>query len=258
MSSYTTPPTSNDGNPPFQRLETTSEMPDGIATWDSISHVNIIHRQGLNAPAVIFQRKEQKQEQRSYFELLLPQTSANQQEMFLCCRQKTTGRAKAFRFSYDPEKMHKRKNPSYIGSMVCPVDNPNLYEVLLQAGRHEVKIASIVIRTEIGKHHVAVELLNQYLNLHEKGRPGRMMDGKYHRYIQPCLALSVSSSKRVVLELTKPFSGLLEAGDDAQNAKYMIDFDYPLTIFLSFAISCAVSFSKLESQELEKKQSSSS
>jgi hypothetical protein len=118
-----------------------SRLPEGISnllsSWHSLAHVSVIHRQGLNAPPAIFQLKVN--EGRSYYELLLPQSDELQKETYLCCRQKT-GRAKVFRFSYDPLQINKKNNPSYIGSMVCPADNPNIYNILLESGQQPVLV----------------------------------------------------------------------------------------------------------------------
>jgi hypothetical protein len=63
---------------------------------------------------------------------------------------------------------------------------------------------------------------------------GRQFKGEYLRFMQPCLALKVG--QRRILELTAP--SLEDSPRDRE--KYVIEFDYPLTIFLGFAISVAV------------------
>ena len=68
------------------------------------------------------------------------------------------------------------------------------------------------VKNETGKQRVKVELLNQFLNLHEKGRVGRQMQGEYLRFVNPSLALNINH--RRIFELTQPFSetnGLMKA-----------------------------------------------
>lgn len=64
--------------------------------------------------------------------------------------------------------------------------------------------------------------------------------------VQPLLSLQVDASRRPVLEV-HPASVLGSAAAAAMAAsgpgveiKYAVDFDYPCTIFLAFAVLCAI------------------
>jgi len=69
--------------------------------------------------------------------------------------------------------------------------------------------------------------------------------GNVQTFVQPMLDLKVDSSKRTVLKLSSPFemkevAQSRTSGDVNNIGTYLADFDYPLTIFLSFAVLCAM------------------
>jgi hypothetical protein len=105
-------------------------------------------------------------------------------------------------------------------------------------------------------------MLNQYLNLHEMGRQGRTLKGAMQPYMSPLLSLTVASTKRTVLEISKHANAAEAQGlsrtaitsnavqraahDRNEFIKYTMEFDYPLTIFLSFAVMCAIEAFRME------------
>jgi len=126
------------------------------------------------------------------------------------------------------------------------------FSVSLKTG---APVAEIRIRSEQGKQHqIEAELKNEYLNMYEQGKAGRIMSGVVHTYIQPFVRLQLRNTNpvRTVLEIHKPAdeakssSALLSSNWDREEVhKYLLDFDYPLTVFLSFSIACALEFVRL-------------
>jgi len=162
------------------------------------------------------------------------QVNAEQQEHCLCCRRKAKG--KKFRFSLDESKLTKKNNPNYIGKM--KERKPGLYEVYLRSN-------VLVMTIRIAENEVSAELQNQFLNSVERGKSGRTMRGIVQIFVQPMLALKVDSSKRTILKVSRPFEmkEVAETGTPQevnQEGTYLVDFDYPMTIFLSFAVLCAI------------------
>mmetsp|Transcript_12454 Transcript_12454/g.23855 ORF Transcript_12454/g.23855 Transcript_12454/m.23855 type:complete len:193 (-) Transcript_12454:113-691(-) len=170
---------------------------------------------------------------RRFYMLLLPQMSAEQQEHCLCCKRKAKGNK--FRFSLDASKITKRGNPSYIGKM--KESSKGFYEVKLSTNQ-------LVMTIRVAGTEVSAELQHQFLNSVEGGKQGRTIMGNIQTFVQPILALKVESSNRTIFKLSRPYEATKSAksGDKAimNPGTFLLDFNYPLTIFLSFAILCAV------------------
>lgn len=94
-----------------------------------------------------------------------------------------------------------------------------------------------------------MELLNQYLNAQESGRSGRVLTGLIQSYMQPYLALEIETNHRGVLSIYNPLENDATQAAQSQKvnqtkSKYIIEYDYPLTIFLSFCVICAAQASR--------------
>lgn len=220
-----------------ERMQPTPES--SVSMFDELSHVHVWHRQGLKAPPLVFKVCRDKEGRRFYM-LLLPQVNAEQQEHCLCCRRKAKGNK--FRFSVDQSKMTKKNNPNYIGKM--KEQRRGLYEVHLRTHM-------LIMTIKISDNEVSAELQNQFLNSVELGRQGRTIRGNVQTFVQPMLALKVESSKRTILKVSRPFeikevSQPRTSSDINQIDTYLVDFDYPMTIFLSFAVLCAMIDSNLD------------
>jgi hypothetical protein len=203
-----------------------------IVEWETIGHVDLIHRQGLSPPPLVFETV--RDPTRPYFRMFLPQASANQKESCIYCRRKR--KEDVYRFSLDPNKLTKRKNPAYVGSMVIDAEDSTRLMVYNKA---ETLVADIRVSSTTFKKNVTVFLLNEYLNLYEKGAAGRVFTGIVNAYIQPMLALKVERSERVILQILNP-TDVADPTAVSQPNRYIVEIDYPLTILLSFAIVCAV------------------
>jgi hypothetical protein len=132
------------------------EFNSNIRSWSQLEHVDLIHRQGLHAPPCIFETAEATESEdftndRGFYRLLLPQTSASQHESVLCCRRKH--HQNKFRFSLNAAKLSKKDNPDYIGKMTCN-DTLDAFVVTLAAG-------IVVAEISIHEKRVTCELLNQ-------------------------------------------------------------------------------------------------
>jgi hypothetical protein len=199
-----------------------------IVPWEELGHVEMIHRQGLGAPPILIQFVNLK-EKRPYFKMFLPQNSSTQKETALFCRKKQ--KEYVFRFSLDGDVMTKKNNPAYVGSMVSE-DSGTVWHLFNKA---DVCIAQIRLSISSTKKEIAVVLINEYLNLLESGSLGREFSGNINSYLDPILSLKVTKSDRPVFVFANP----AHASDSpiASRPRYLIEFDYPFTIFLSFSIS---------------------
>lgn len=240
--------------------------------FGELSHVHVCHRQGLSSPPLVFKvlsdpgalvagraasakkRGSAGARTRPVYMLMLPQVAADQTENCLCCRRKAKGNK--FRFSLDETRITKKNNPKYIGKM--KQTSEGVYEVYL--ARDNLHVMQITIRDR----EVSVEIVTQFLNTVERGRGGRTIRGLIQNFVQPMLTLNVESSKRSVLKVSRPYEikdvarSTTQQHTDAKYEKigsrgvtkmpaatnrdgtYLVDYDYPLTIFLSFSIVCAL------------------
>jgi hypothetical protein len=68
--------------------------------------------------------------------------------------------------------------------------------------------------------------------------------GTIQSYMQPMLSLAVETNQRPVLCVYNPIDSPAQAAE--RRTKFIAEFDYPLTVFLAFAIICAVEAAKTE------------
>ena len=216
-----------------------------LPEWANLSHVELIHRQGLKAPPMVFEKTGRLD--RTFYQLFLPQTASSQKESVLCCRKKSA--ENKFRFSLDPNVMTKKDNPAYVGKMSCKSAALDDFNITLADG---VVIANVTISSDVGKRSISCELLNQYLNAQESGRGGRTLNGTIQIYMQPYIALAVESSRRAVLSVYNPNESDATKASNLNidyREKLIVEQDYPLSVFLSFAIVCAAFANKAAIQE---------
>ncbi|XXQ39401.1 Tubby C-terminal domain-containing protein [Plasmodiophora brassicae] len=220
-----------EAHPTLMQLERDEVRSDGprIYEWGSIRHVEVIHRQGLHSPALTVVLESG---QRPFYKVFV---SGNDDLPCLCIRRKS--RASKFRLSVDQNVLRKRRNPNYVGKVSFRKPDPDnwIFTVSLET---RMPVALITITSRYGKHHVKVVLLNQYLNWHETGATGlgnvNVMTGFINNYLSPVLVLRVEQSNRSVLEIRR--------FDETQSRsnELVVRFDYPLTVFLSTAITAMV------------------
>ena len=74
--------------------------------------------------------------------------------------------------------------------------------------------------------------------------------GLVQTYMQPLVSLKVESTNRTVMEIQKPMDVTATAAPPSVvGSKYLLEFDYPLSIFLAFSILCAVEFYRVTRDE---------
>lgn len=135
-----------------------------VQEWSSLTHVEVIHRQGIHAPPLMFEYEQGSP--RPVFRTFLPAKDLS--ESYLYCRKKQ--KEEIFRFSMDANNMQKHRNPKYVATMAVDACDPfhfRLYNKL------EVCVADIKINPM--KKKVTVILVNEYLNVYEKGFSGRTL-----------------------------------------------------------------------------------
>eukprot|EP01083_Nonionella_stella_P020139 55826_1 len=210
------------------------------------SEPELIHFAGSSSPICTFQIMYPS-DQRQYFRMLIPPFYPNQTVSLLCCRKKKN--MDKFRFSTDEFQMEKRNNSHYVGKMKVIKKAKNKFVTfrLTMKNKQNACLIKINVNPPNNSHMCEVQLSTND-NLIETN--GIAMKGTINNFVAPKLTLSVSSSNRTVLNITdcmncienvlqkqptmfKPKSNRIS---DVQT----IDFDYPLSIFLAFAITCAV------------------
>jgi len=209
--------------------------------FSSMSHIDLIHRNGLRAPPIVFDVISPGiDSDRGYFRVLLPQADAMQMESALVARKKS--KKNKYRFSLDPNRMTKRNNPSYVGKLTGQGSKQNAFSKSLLTLANGQKLARIEIsRVDSAEPQfdVRVEVLQEDLNLHEQGEEGRMISGFFKPRGSSLMLLRVGSTGRVVMEATNPYAVPNASLDDIPQNKRIFEFDYPLTIFITFAVLVA-------------------
>jgi hypothetical protein len=156
----------------------------------------------------------------------------------------------------------------------------------LLSSRSNQPCARISVSNKLGKHSVSVQIIGDYVkNNVEITKNGLKFTGNYNSYVQPLLTLSIEARRtnsvllssaaltisknyvgRTVLQVSKIAqkfnssvsssnnSGIAESGgalspNTVNDGRYVIEFDYPLTIFLTFAILCALESYRLLHQQ---------
>merc|ERR1712137_277556 len=135
--------------------------------------------------------------------------------------------------------MMKRKNKDYVGKMTY-YNSDREFVLTRKTGE---TVAQITIESS---SNVSVRLMGSVVNKQEaeKGEGGRVIKGSVRARNTPLMTMKVAETKRTVLELHKPSEYLDDEKQDApvqrSSVKYYMEMDYPLTIFISFAISVAL------------------
>eukprot|EP00474_Spongospora_subterranea_P004543 CRZ05001.1 hypothetical protein [Spongospora subterranea] len=199
-----------------------------IYDWNTIKHVELVHRQGLNAPSLTCTRINSG---RTYFKIMHVQTD-DVKHTNACLFVRRKSKRHKYRFSFDESKLCRRGNPSYAGKcMLTRSDaDTSLYTLSLPSRQ---RVATILSTNRFGKHHIRVDLLNQYLNWHESGPAGLVMNGFINNHVNPMLSLRIEQSQRTVLVISKPDDGI---HPPQERSEQNVHFDYPLTMFLVAAI----------------------
>ena len=212
--------------------------------------------------------------ERAYLRVLLPTLSSSQLEHSLCCRQKSSERK--WRFSSSPDRLTKRGNDAYCGKLkLLPMTADGsifAYDLSDEKGQlaaHIVAQHSRAQQLAETDWSVWAELLGDCVNEVEEGRAGRMLvggerltraeeaqeaggtagvgsEGQPHEE-RRLLSLRVESSGRTVLICDAMTDG--KGGGDGQAHRRCLTVDYPLSIFLGFAVVCAVEFSRSMQKE---------
>jgi len=208
------------------------------------SNAHLIHFRGTAPPICTFQTICSAR--REYFRLLIPPVFAAQEVLSLCCRLKSKSmkrRRNKFRFSADEHRLEKRENPSYLGKMKVTKRRKQQFVHFAVTLPDDTKLCAIKIIVQPNKSHfVSVALLSEGNDIENDS----VMKGTIARFVEPFLNLRVEASKRTVLNITNCVNCIEhELGDALQKSKniknvQMVDIDYPLSIFMAFAIGAAV------------------
>ena len=217
-----------------------------IEDFYKIKHKNdmLIHSRGISPPVCVFQTilpKNIKIDDRMYYRLIIPNIIENQRVNVICCRKKR--KKEKYRFSTDELNLQKRGNKNYVGKMKL-IEKNKKYITYLVTLKDYNQIATIKIEIKNNVHCIEVKLLDYMDNLYEEkiqNNDHKIMTGIVQTFMQPQLKLLIQSSKRIVLELKsyKDITTILN-NNNIYNENLIIDFDYPLSMFLSFAIICAL------------------
>ena len=213
------------------------------------SAVPLLHRQGSSMPPLIVETVHpaidlsSAANPRPYLRLLLPPSSPSDPLHALCCRKKS--HQPVWRFSVDPDRLTRAKNPHYAGSLtLIPPDPAHLSSPLLTfdlCDADDRPAARVVVergrKSGGGGCRVAVEMVAGYGNEVEAGRAGRVLVGG-ELDDAGLLVLRVEASDRAVLVGEELVEGRRRGG-----WRKMVTMDYPLTLFMGFAVLCAVEFS---------------
>ena len=210
--------------------------------------MELIHAQGLQCPPLHFHLVKDPEDPnlRPYFSLPLVPLDDNSSPVSLCCRKKMN--EDKYRFVIGASNLTKKGNPNYIGKMTRI---ENVFTITLSTG---MVLAEITFAPLLTKCAVQVKILNRYVNVREIGPGGSIFTGVQMLQVSgPILSLVVESANRPVLEIydSQQFGKIADkeplhasSVDTARgldvNARYVADFDYPMTIFLVFAILCAL------------------
>lgn len=144
--------------------------------------------------------------------------------------------------------MEKKGNPQYVGKMKVTEWKKQQYVILTVTLGNGVKVATIKMVVEPnGSPFLEIELCSVD-NTVETGKDRNVIKGSIHRYVAQKLNLRVAASQRTVMKVVDCVSCIDKARNMANSTTasaevsnvQMMDFDYPLSIFLSFAIASAM------------------
>eukprot|EP00824_Muranothrix_gubernata_P012627 TRINITY_DN26732_c0_g1_i1.p1 TRINITY_DN26732_c0_g1~~TRINITY_DN26732_c0_g1_i1.p1 ORF type:complete len:333 (-),score=55.49 TRINITY_DN26732_c0_g1_i1:76-1011(-) len=219
--------TTNEKSPAFRGIVDKVALPMVKASslsWIS-PQVQAIHKQEPPVRPMHMTLCFEKKLQRPHFCLLVPEKEG-QNKVMVCRRKKNRNK---FRISLDPNNMKRKNNPSFAGTIKA---NRSMDEFIVKVPKLDV--AHIRIKVVAGEKHVDLELLHEFVNNRENGRNGvrftSIAKGSGQEILD--MKVDVAPTRRSVLVLGR--------GDAKANEPMMwtMDFDYPLTIFLCFALVC--------------------
>jgi len=238
---------------PIKRLQSMSyAIPDAIFRFDHIDETNeriatfeqcnaqFIYFQGVNPPLLTFQsltdtpRKNKlfKQKNIEWFRLLIPPCYDDQKIFVLECRKRRF--LDKWRFTSNEQiigkmKVIKRRKNEFVQFQIkrCGVENSICAEIKISV-------------QQINESH-AVEVILSSIGNEIEGSKGNILRGVIRNYVLPKLNLCICSSKRTVLNIHSCDDNeeMNEKLDTIKNVQ-MLDMDYPLSIFVSFAIATAI------------------
>eukprot|EP01083_Nonionella_stella_P193190 713776_1 len=219
-----------------------------VNDWNLMTKEELIHRKGVQAPPMVLEHVTKTF--RAYYRMLLPQQDPTQTDSCLYCRRKR--KVMKFRFSLS-EIMTKRGNPYYVGKMKR-AKHDNVYYLRKRDG---TDVADIAITSSVGKHSVKVTIRDKDIvsSEEETSEDGCIkLSGVVQKFLQPRISVKVVKTSRTVLEVLNPSDSEKpprvpgapsptlvrpETQGNRQN-KFVVEFNYPLTVFISMAIVCAV------------------
>jgi len=226
----------------FQHIKST-KIPSFYPFIPSPNGTNLIHFRGSSPPLCTMQTVH-RGSKREYHRLLIPPIYDGQTELVLCCRKKRNGTK--FRFSTDEQRMEKKKNPHYVGKMKVTEWKKGQYVMMTLTMNDEKNVAAIKMVIEPNGSHFMEIMLCSGDNLVEVEKDRNVLKGSIHRFVSPKLSLRVAASQRIVMKVVECVSSIdremanpMTRSSEISNVQ-MIDFDYPLSIFVSFAIASAM------------------
>ena len=234
-------------------------LPSIPALLSHDSQLPLLHRQGSSMPPLIIETVHPALDlssaasPRPYLRLLLPPSSSSDPLHALCCRKKS--QQSVWRFSVDPDRLTRAHNPAYAGSLSLVQQSEGghgggqqmTFELF---DADDSTVGRVVVeRGKKGGCRVGVELHTGYSNEVEAGRGGRLLVGGEDE-TTGLLVLRVEASDRSVL-IREELAGEGRKGGVGGSGRQCLTLDYPLTVFVGFAIACAVECST-EAGELQR------
>ena len=194
---------------------------------------DLINFQGLSPPLLTFQIK-QNINNREYYRLLIPPICGKNQNMvYLCCRKKKN--SDKWRFSSDEYILEKKNNPYYIGKMKVIQKQKYQFIKFKVSSKENKKLCLMTIT----KHN--------FIQITMEGNDDKTKEinikGIINKYVEPKLILRMSDTQRTVLNICSGLDYVENTLTNGNNNNcQIIDFDYPLSIFITFSIACAMNY----------------
>jgi hypothetical protein len=157
------------------------------------------------------QRDRSGDDMRSFWQLLLPQVDSSSDLTAIVCRRKR--KEPKFRFSLDPSRMCKWRNPAYVGKMraLTPDSRSFLVSQWVPSMRTSVPVLEVHMHGDLGERLAIVILpayaeVNSKLPAHERGHQHLAIElnGTVQMRSQPILVVKVATTGRDVLVMQKP------------------------------------------------------
>jgi hypothetical protein len=142
--------------------------------------------------------------------------------------------------------MEKKKNPNYVGKMKVTEWMKGHFVIMTLTANDEEKVATIKMVLEPNGSHFMEIMLCSGDNVVEVEKDRNVLKGSIHRFVSPKMSLRVAATQRIVMKVVDCISNIdremanpTTVSNEVSNVQ-MIDFDYPLSIFVSFAIASAM------------------